>query len=430
MEYVIDVVCSTYQRCRLRVCFQPGADITTLPWLTDDSYTALIDVSGDTQYAFSVPFCWPYLVAPHSTGMIWVFLESSLVASSTTTNTPVDVIVWARGGPDLKFCKPVNTIFVPVSAVSGTVEPHSMRDAFTGSLPSLIPDCASLAYDDARFADHVTHVSDLTHLPEPFLVRPSALTARAVRLDLLPTANPTFVATAAGVRTDYAPTVDHCAFTDSGHTYVHYGIAAGDPSGSAVAPTYLDHFAATYKASRGSLRALVLMCHRAVTSQAGATPAGLISVAAGNLCSESAHPIAATPASGRYLAATQDYSTLPDRIASSVATVVDPNLVSSVAVELPMNSSEAYVSTGSPVLRGPLSLSCSASRWLTLAAISSLGDTSTSVTPTNQVVAIFRSAGDDFRFHFIRGAARCYKLYSGIIANRALDIEGFATRPC
>lgn len=169
MKYKFQFVCSSYTSARVRIAWCPlwsqrQAVVTSS---AGDVISKVVDVSGDTNLEFSIP----YLAQPSAlrtapsniftsgdltdvqldqfcNGCICVSVVNPIAYTDDATNAYIDINVWLAGGEDLRFYAPVAqneyNVFDPAPAMvaQGLEEPladNNMWDAFDKTFEPLLP---------------------------------------------------------------------------------------------------------------------------------------------------------------------------------------------------------------------------------------------------------------------------------------------------
>jgi len=168
LHYKLVFVASAFHTARVRIYFVPGeADNYVLPVVPATEYwNEIIEISGNTEYEFSIPYLFPLPYSQQSIGRLCfqMVVPPALVGDVVATSAPIDTQLWVRGGADMEWVDPSGRYFV-------NVRPRDVPylEAVEYEPQSSLTSGTSVAIAGGPYTNEpVSHLSQLIHAPEPY----------------------------------------------------------------------------------------------------------------------------------------------------------------------------------------------------------------------------------------------------------------------
>nr|DAZ87921.1 TPA_asm: hypothetical protein [Phagomor virus 2] len=172
MKFHVLVVASIFHSTRIRITYVPDATELYDPSTADNAnyITEIMDVRGDAEIDFTVPWTTPLYYLPTTSGNSNGIIYFSVVNPLTCTVAPVPNIfinVWSSGAEDLTFYKPVGSNTLPNSLV------YQSGEIVNKSAPTL-GNGGSYTIKNFCFGEVVTNIKQLCQIANPVYVASSA----------------------------------------------------------------------------------------------------------------------------------------------------------------------------------------------------------------------------------------------------------------
>lgn len=186
LRYKVYCIASSFHSARLRVVFTPQD--SSINDIFDDALARIIDIQGGTEFSISVPFIWPGLYASDVIGALQFQVETPIAEISEVPNVPMTFLVYVAGSDDLSLKDPTGPLLIPTDCFQQGPNPEgNPRADFEQPFDPLGQQAKSVTFTDPLYFDSPAHVTDLIHRPQSWLT-PSFLEQgyNALRLFVLP----------------------------------------------------------------------------------------------------------------------------------------------------------------------------------------------------------------------------------------------------
>lgn len=420
MRYMFYIPASSFHSFRLRFTFNPLG--LSNPKDYENQYTYVADVRGSTVVSLSVPFMFPRAFAMHSTGILNVQVANP-IGDTGDTDGAVTVLVYAAMSSDAQFRVPVDDYLVPtdcvnlINAAPMDVQ-SSARELFSGNFTSVITDAEATSLvqdDDPYFNDVVKHVVDLIRLPQQY-ISPAAVDlfqgSSAALIDLRPVMQQdTYSAYNIGQK-----------WVPSDGTLIPTNVFQFSSTGGEISFGYLPHFGDCYKFWRGGIRAKVSFNKNLLQYEnpLNVTAVTRFMVAPAYQLGDDLVSDTHNLPSVNWVNPIGSGTVIPSSLGmSDKAHFIDTQDRCMIEVEVPYNSDDLFKTTGSPMQTSDDTFG-DLNGFIVLSG-------ATYSTPTfgsdlsSAVYCVWRSAADDFRFHFLKGPRSSYRFRRSYAA--PVDVE-------
>jgi hypothetical protein len=280
MAYKFYFSASSFHRLKLQIAVVYGHDINADPTPTtlDSSHSVIVDVTGRTEYSFTVPFIHTRPWARNSIGAIFVNLLTPSAPISGAVDAPVYVTVYTSARADLEVSEPGVFKYLNLQQCQpGSVGHMTPSDDFkTSFTPILAGDTVKLG-TGVLTRDPIRSISDVLRQPTPWLdYTAGAVGLQDVILVVSPHSEPSFQLTnvaayagaagyiSGGLANGYQPS----ASIPVSFAVIPLPLSTSLGTGQLVpTPTMLDHFLNGYLFHHGGMR-----MYLSVRSWGGAHP--------------------------------------------------------------------------------------------------------------------------------------------------------------
>lgn len=107
MRYWIKFFAGSMTSCRFLLVYNPST-ITSDNAITD-TLSRVIDVRGDTEVMFTLPYIneYDWITLGANFANLQISILTSIVSSNTTSAPSIDMVIWSAAGPDVQFAVPI-----------------------------------------------------------------------------------------------------------------------------------------------------------------------------------------------------------------------------------------------------------------------------------------------------------------------------------
>lgn len=446
MRYKLYFFCTSFHTARISVTFVPLTGISGVPSPVPvtDTMTRFVDIAGDTEADFDIPFSFPNLYARHAIGTLVISVATPISELSTTAPAPIYASVYVSSGSDIVYKQLSNQLLIPRSAF-GFVEspippvvPHSNpRADFATAFDPIYSRALSNTVTDPSFHDSFGSVADVVHQPVLFGSSIQPPSGTTVYYTGTPTTAQQYSFSTLGPTVLYANASTSNAAVATTTTVWGFSItlsgAPGNPLNDNATPTgtyYIPpsiHFADSYKFQRGGFRVKMLSYNKLDTSVLRTVQDVLWPQSEVNASPAIDYPLPPPyygPISTPYLTSGA-LQGRPDQHCGPPTTLITLDYTSEI--EVPMSTHALFRTTGTPtrIVQSPPGIPPSglstfpvdsSAEWITIKGV---------LSPTGMLVdRLYSSLADGFRFHYIKGPRSSFLVRGSLIIGPTINPAG------
>lgn len=180
MKFKFQFITSAFVTARIRISHFPSQDLpASLEEYAGDLVSAVVDIRGDTDFEFTVPYLSPHVYSDvpgyygvgdttytiptnQATSWLSVSMINGVQQPTTTGNAVIYCNIWAAGAEDLTYINFSDFSTRKPAGATPMPEKQSVRMAYNKSFPPLAP---ALATMEAGLVapEHYTSIEELTH---------------------------------------------------------------------------------------------------------------------------------------------------------------------------------------------------------------------------------------------------------------------------